>query len=704
MVKLPNADETEEVEDKKGGMNEQTINESSSRSPQKSLAITKGPQRAIPQSLELDSYKAVEVKEIQIKQINQSVVQIRAHKELSSMNSIRKLGTSSAHDQNSQANISQNQSQGQNIAQQISQPMDVGSATRVVSADTMNDEQRKQRKSITEVIHDLITTRSLKDDKNEISLMKIENDMVTTFFDIIDQFSDQFVTSFIEELKKDIDNITQTIYASSNELAIFSTYLVILLRRLNPMSGSFYSTLQFCKTLARKVQEDQDSPKDDFFTKHLYRCYLQVIKEDPAKRSYICELLHAHTQHDLTLRIKIVQDLKKHIKEEDVLYCCLAYLVQQEKKWNEEWFDVFLYYALIGLSKSRAYVRVYSLNILNTIAKFNIDSIMDITEKVKSISYSEHWEIKAQCLLFASNMLRKLKSYSYLLKKSNEEGTQAKAPIPSPSNAGQNASIDIGAPGVEKLDRNYAKQLIEDNIVIIRNCFNVNAPKSVMKIGLFELQNVLGDFKLLYKDYIDCFITIEQDVRDIVLGKMLKNEEIHFSIGYNSFTYVFKSKPELFDRISMAASLSEQILESQLENLENQHMELFEFTLEGQIDSFNIDSWFKIFSKIKEYLFVAICDQDLYQQALNILSKFFSTDQLKYQIYDDSSTIFVKTIQVLFSSGAEDCKGAFREYIKNSVEGDDHALTNFLKQTIQQFKESYEELYETSELAQLVVG
>jgi len=61
---------------------------------------------------------------------------------------------------------------------------------------------------------------------------------------------------------------------------------------------------------------------------------------------------------------------------------------------------------------------------------------MDITEKVKSISYSEHWEIKAQCLLFASNMLRKLKSYSYLLKKSNEEGTQAKAPIPSPSNAG----------------------------------------------------------------------------------------------------------------------------------------------------------------------------------------------------------------------------------------------------------------------------
>jgi hypothetical protein len=43
---------------------------------------------------------------------------------------------------------------------------------------------------------------------------------------------------------------------------------------------------------------------------------------------------------------------------------------------------VFLYYALIGLANPKTYVRVYSLNILNTIAKHNPESIMDITEKV----------------------------------------------------------------------------------------------------------------------------------------------------------------------------------------------------------------------------------------------------------------------------------------------------------------------------------
>lgn len=61
MVKLPNADEPEDDVDQH---QEMTMNDQSSKSPQKSLAITKGPQRAIPQKLELDSYKAVEVKEI----------------------------------------------------------------------------------------------------------------------------------------------------------------------------------------------------------------------------------------------------------------------------------------------------------------------------------------------------------------------------------------------------------------------------------------------------------------------------------------------------------------------------------------------------------------------------------------------------------------------------------------------------------------
>ena len=57
MIKLPKEDQIEDEE--KVNKTEITLNETSSKSPQKSLAITKGPQRIIPQTLDLDSYKAI---------------------------------------------------------------------------------------------------------------------------------------------------------------------------------------------------------------------------------------------------------------------------------------------------------------------------------------------------------------------------------------------------------------------------------------------------------------------------------------------------------------------------------------------------------------------------------------------------------------------------------------------------------------------
>jgi hypothetical protein len=220
-----------------------------------------------------------------------------------------------------------------------------------------------------------------------MSQLRIENDMVTTFFDNITKLSDHFTFSFVEELKKDIDVIIQTLYQSANELAVFYTYLLMLLRKLQPVSGSFVNTLIFCKTLARKINEDsqQSSPYEQFnrfFMNHLFKNYCQIIRECPNKRQYMCELIYCHTQHELSQRIKVVQSLKQYIADDEVVYACQAYLIGQEQEFNEQWFDVFLYYALIGLANPKTYVRVYSLNILNNIAKHNPESIMDITEKV----------------------------------------------------------------------------------------------------------------------------------------------------------------------------------------------------------------------------------------------------------------------------------------------------------------------------------
>mmetsp|Transcript_22345 Transcript_22345/g.29905 ORF Transcript_22345/g.29905 Transcript_22345/m.29905 type:complete len:255 (+) Transcript_22345:734-1498(+) len=235
--------------------------------------------------------------------------------------------------------------------------------------------------------------------------------------------SDSFTFNFIEALKQDIDQIMSTLFQSGTEIATFYTLITIMLRRLSPIESSFANALIFVKQLALKINSDEDAPINDFnkfFMRHLFRNYCSLIRECPNKRSQICELIYAHCAHDLQMRIKVVQQMKKYLKSDELVYACQAHMLSQEEEFNEQWFDVFLYYALIGLSNSCVNIRVYSINILTTIASKNADSMIEVAERVSLLAEENFWEVKAQCLEFATTLLTQYRSFSHLLAQKDE--------------------------------------------------------------------------------------------------------------------------------------------------------------------------------------------------------------------------------------------------------------------------------------------
>lgn len=126
--------------------------------------------------------------------------------------------------------------------------------------------------------------------------------MVFAFFSGVHQLSDHFAFNFIEELKLDIEDIVLTLYKSANELATFYTFLLMLLRNASTNDSSFTNTLIFCKSLAAKLNEDIESPSQEFnkfFSKHLFKNMCSIIRECPTKRQYMCELIYIHCAHDL---------------------------------------------------------------------------------------------------------------------------------------------------------------------------------------------------------------------------------------------------------------------------------------------------------------------------------------------------------------------------------------------------------------------
>ena len=149
-------------------------------------------------------------------------------------------------------------------------------------------------------------------------------------------------------------------------------------------------------------------------------------------------------------------------------------MISQETEFNEQWFDVFLYYALIGLSSPKTYVRVYSLNILTTIARHNSESIMDLTEKVLLLASDPFWEIKAQCLQFATIVLTSFRNMSHLLQQKDDVKGGA-------GGGGGGAVIGIqkalsGKPGSSNGgaggDRSAVKKNLNLAVEIVSRCFS----------------------------------------------------------------------------------------------------------------------------------------------------------------------------------------------------------------------------------------
>lgn len=56
-------------------------------------------------------------------------------------------------------------------------------------------------------------------------------------------------------MKKDYDLIMNILFSNTNEMVVFFTYLLILVKKLNPLDHSFTNAIHMIKNLARDINE-----------------------------------------------------------------------------------------------------------------------------------------------------------------------------------------------------------------------------------------------------------------------------------------------------------------------------------------------------------------------------------------------------------------------------------------------------------------
>jgi hypothetical protein len=166
----------------------------------------------------------VKVTEISVRPVTQSIAQLRAAKEQSSIHSQHRLDSNSIggdglSQQNSRHIIVNSHSQHIGTRSQRS-------AHSPTAADGYNEnmsQNLKGARTVTDLLQERITQFISKpngDNKTyqqEIANLNIENDMVNTFFDEIHKMSDHFTYNFVEFLKQDLDSIIQVVSLNATE-------------------------------------------------------------------------------------------------------------------------------------------------------------------------------------------------------------------------------------------------------------------------------------------------------------------------------------------------------------------------------------------------------------------------------------------------------------------------------------------------------
>ena len=99
-----------------------------------------------------------------------------------------------------------------------------------------------------------------------------------------------------------------------------------------------------------------------------------------------------------------------------------------------------------------------------------------------------------------------------------------------------------------------------------------------------------------------------------------------------SFNYKLRSDLHDIDPILLCNSLIDYVIANEFDSLEKDHMQLITVCAgaSAELNPLMAETWMKVFQKLKDYLLVSICDQELCEDALDVLNNFLTNDHLKF--------------------------------------------------------------------------
>lgn len=250
------------------------------------------------------------------------------------------------------------------------------------------------------------------------------------------------------------------------------------IERLVVSSDQFLHLMESLCLVGEKMVSIDPSGTESMFFKYVLGRSANLMMNNPGKRDVLCHLIYMYIVSEPVARTRAIQKLSECLPGYHELVKCLAIFIKYDREYNEDLHDVFIYYGLLGLEHSSAYVRTAAIAIFSQIATLNHVPILSIIPQLKSLSTDKWWEVRGQVVQCAGTLLSMLDPNT---------------------------------------DDSNVLETLEGLKEILYTAFSPTDSKNVLRIGLVYVAPALFKFPELADRYVECLLSVRDDVRKSLL-------------------------------------------------------------------------------------------------------------------------------------------------------------------------------------------
>lgn len=292
----------------------------------------------------------------------------------------------------------------------------------------------------------------------------------------------------------------------------------------------------------------------------------EILRSTPRKRHACLTFIDVFAEHEPSTRRYLIKRLHDSLNQTSSFLQCLTILIFMEQSLSASGpgmalLDLYTYYGLMGLSNSSSSLRAASLAMFAVILQHEPSTASRLLPKMQDLTADSWWEVQCQVLIVCSKVL------DYLVMNLDE--------------AIEQQHHDDATRAEEAIDE--LNDQLEETVQIIAKVFTCQAPVNVCKVGLVYLGRHLRVHPQLGQIYSEVLLNLSrksyQDETDEhhslirLLGLVPEIEELPLPSASGG-RYHLAPIVSSWDVHGMALELERIIQESDLQNLEYWHLEI----------------------------------------------------------------------------------------------------------------------------------